>query len=108
MTILPLRCRFITGITAWVNRKVPSRLKAISFCQSAKVSSSVVRLRIGDHRAAADRVDQDVDPAVVALDLGDQLVDLRRVERVDQPALRLAARLPPAWRSAGTASSSRP
>ena len=50
-------------------------------------------LRIGDHRAAADRVDQDVDPAVVALDFGDQPVDLGRVQRVDQLAFDLAARL---------------
>ena len=48
--------------------------------------------RLVDHRAAANRVDQDVDPAVVAFHLRDQLVDLPRVQRVDQPALRLAAR----------------
>jgi hypothetical protein len=79
---LPRRRRFITGITAWVNRKVPSRLKAISFCQW-----------IGDHRAAADGVDQDVDAAVIALDFGDKPVDGGSVQRVDQLAFRLTARL---------------
>src|SRR5213592_1439537 len=39
-TILPLRCRFITGATAWQKRNVPSRLKAMSRCHSASVNSS--------------------------------------------------------------------
>ena len=37
---MPLRWRFITGITAWLNRKVPVRLKWSSFCHSSSVSSS--------------------------------------------------------------------
>src|SRR5437016_275254 len=40
--ILPRCCRFITGTTAWVKRKVPLRLKSISFCQSAKLNSSTL------------------------------------------------------------------
>ena len=51
------------------------------------------RLRIGDHRAAAHRVDQDVDGAVVARHVGDQLFDLRGIQGIDQLALHLAARL---------------
>ena len=50
-------------------------------------------LRIVDHRAAADGVDQDVDATVIALDLSDQPVDRAGVQRVDQPAFYLAARL---------------
>src|SRR4051794_24360007 len=40
LTIAPRRCSFIAGTTSWVNRNVPDRLKSISFCQSAKLSSS--------------------------------------------------------------------
>src|SRR5262252_2649958 len=41
-TILPPRWRFITGTRAWMKRKVPSRLKVRSCCQSASESSSTV------------------------------------------------------------------
>ena len=64
------------------------------FCQSAKVSCSVRGLRIGDHRAAAHRIDQDVDAAVIGRHPGKQLLDLRRVQCIDQLALHPAARLP--------------
>src|SRR5262252_2474681 len=41
-TILPSRRRFITGTRAWMKRKVPSRLKVRSCCQSVRESSSTV------------------------------------------------------------------
>src|SRR5262250_1439792 len=41
-TILPPRWRFIAGTRAWMKRKVPSRLKVRSCCQSASESSSTV------------------------------------------------------------------
>src|SRR5216683_7121114 len=41
-TILPLCCRFMTGVTAWQKRNVPSRLKAMRRCHSAKLSSSTL------------------------------------------------------------------
>src|ERR1700730_6846183 len=40
LTILPRCWRFMIGTTAWVKSKVPLRLKSISRCHSAKVSSS--------------------------------------------------------------------
>ena len=42
LTILPLFRRFISGITAWLNKNVPLRLKSISFCQSLNDSSSML------------------------------------------------------------------
>ena len=48
--------------------------------------------RLVDHRAAANRVDQNVDPAMVALHLRDQLVNLREsgeLELMDEYAKSL-------------------
>ena len=42
LTILPERCRFMTGATVWQKRKVASRLKAIRRRHSSSVSSSTV------------------------------------------------------------------
>ena len=46
---------------------------------------------IGDDRAAADGVDQDVDPAEFLLDGGDCGLYLPGIERVAKPPVRLAA-----------------
>ncbi len=62
----------------------------MSFCGEAQLLGR--GLRIGDHRAAAHGIDQDVDAAMVLRRPGDQLLDLRRVQRIDQFALDLAAR----------------
>ena len=90
---MPLRCRFITGITAWVNRKVPSRLKAISFCQSAKVSSSVVACGLAITVLPPTALTRMSMRPWSRATSATSRVDLRRVQRVDQLALDLAARL---------------
>jgi hypothetical protein len=51
--------------------------------------------RLGDDRAAADRVDQNVDRAEFLRDRRDGPIDLRPIERVAQPAMRPAAGIAP-------------
>ena len=72
---------------------MPDRLKSISFCQSAKLSSSTGALGFRNDRAAADRVDEDVDRAELLQHRGDRRVDIGFVERVAQAAMRPPAGL---------------
>src|SRR5206468_3279937 len=63
------------------------------------------RLRIGDHRAAAHSVHQDVDATMIARHFRHHGIDLRRIKGIDQLAFDLPPDLPAALRKAGTASS---
>ena len=79
------------GTTVWVKRNVPSRLKAIRRCHSAKLSSSTPAPELRDDRTAADGIDQDVDPAEFLLDRGNRPLHLSRIEGVAKPPVRRPA-----------------
>src|SRR5688572_5713769 len=90
-TIFPARCRFMTGTTVEEEER-PREIEVQQLLPLGEAQLLDGGRRLADDRAAADRVDENVDAVVRGHRAAHHVVDLRGVETVGDDRVRHAAR----------------